>query len=405
MTYLPLRKYGYSYPDDLKAELLRRQECPSSIRLPFDQARYFYVVTPRIAALCEEVLLNESQVLPERLSSLPPSTLRWAFNALVVREVHSTHQIEGVHSSRQEIEEAMLLPTAAKRRRFHEFVRMLQLVFGSDSDERITSLQDIRDLYDKITDGEGSGYELDGDLFRRDIVYVYSDAQKKVHTGFQPESRIHEGLAHMLAEAKEPSSTRLIGAILCHFMFETVHPFYDGNGRTGRVLLGYHLRGILERMSILSLSQAISDNKRAYYDALKEARDPRNFGELTHFIITMLEFILAGQRRLADDMLDAAGRIRTLHNNIETLEFHDLSSQEATLMRSILEVIGDHHAFGTDLGVSLDMIVDSLRKRTHKRTVSHACTALRDRGYLVETKMRPRMFTLTPSTATQLGLD
>lgn len=83
-----------------------------------------------------------------------------AKTALLYREIKETHQIEGVHSSRREIEEsAAVFPT--QRRRFSEFFMVLAELFSASEPQEVASLEDIRRLYDRITAGENSELHLE----------------------------------------------------------------------------------------------------------------------------------------------------------------------------------------------------------------------------------------------------
>ena len=65
----------------------------------------------------------------------------------------------------------------------------------------------------------------------------------------------------------------LVKMAVAHYQFESIHPFYDGNGRTGRIVNVLYL--ILEKMlssPILYLSRYIIDNKASYYRLLQEVR-------------------------------------------------------------------------------------------------------------------------------------
>ena len=66
----------------------------------------------------------------------------------------------------------------------------------------------------------------------------------------------------------------LVKMALTHHQFETIHPFYDGNGRTGRFINVLHLvrQGLLD-IPVLYLSRAIVCNKGDYYRLLQGVRD------------------------------------------------------------------------------------------------------------------------------------
>jgi Fic family protein len=74
---------------------------------------------------------------------------------------------------------------------------------------------------------------------------------------------------YMNAKNGEPE---LIRCALIHCHFESVHPFWDGNGRVGRLLISLYLhdRGLLE-YPILNMSQYFEDDKEGYYEALEKA--------------------------------------------------------------------------------------------------------------------------------------
>lgn len=81
----------------------------------------------------------------------------------------------------------------------------------------------------------------------------------------------------------------LLKTALVHYQFETVHPFLDGNGRIGRMLITLMLLadGILHR-PVLYLSLYLKTNRIEYYDRLSEVRTKGNYEQWIKFFCTEL---------------------------------------------------------------------------------------------------------------------
>ena len=98
----------------------------------------------------------------------------------------------------------------------------------------------------------------------------------------------------------------LVRMAVLHHQFESIHPFYDGNGRTGRILNLLHLVlcGLLD-LPILDLSRYIVRDKTAYYRGLQNVRDT---GEWESWILYMLR----GIEETARETLKLVEEIRAL---------------------------------------------------------------------------------------------
>lgn len=82
----------------------------------------------------------------------------------------------------------------------------------------------------------------------------------------------------------------LIKVAIIHYQFESIHPFYDGNGRTGRILniIYLVLEGLLDS-PILYLSKYINQNKQEYYKLFTEVRKTGNFENWILYILKGIE--------------------------------------------------------------------------------------------------------------------
>jgi Fic family protein len=82
----------------------------------------------------------------------------------------------------------------------------------------------------------------------------------------------------------------LIKMAIAHYQFESIHPFYDGNGRTGRILNVLYLvkTGLLDQ-PILCLSDYIISRKEEYYRRLQNIRDKNSWSEFIEFMLVAVE--------------------------------------------------------------------------------------------------------------------
>ena len=150
--------------------------------------------------------------------------------------------------------------TRGKSQRFHGLVnKYLRLM----SRERISlrTCQDIRDIYnDLVLDEvvrENPAHAPDGAFFRKEQTEVLDQYGKVIHAGVYPEQRIIDAMEKALAFLHNEKVDQLYRICLFHYMFEYIHPFYDGNGRLGRFILSYCIADALEPLLSYRLSETV----------------------------------------------------------------------------------------------------------------------------------------------------
>jgi Fic family protein len=101
----------------------------------------------------------------------------------------------------------------------------------------------------------------------------------------------------------------LIDCALIHYQFETIHPFLDGNGRLGRLLVTFHLywKGVLHR-PLLYLSFFFKKHRQEYYDRLSMVRDKGDYEQ-------WLAFFLKGVIETADSAIETSKKILELQTS------------------------------------------------------------------------------------------
>src|SRR6056297_2178023 len=122
----------------------------------------------------------------------------------------------------------------------------------------------------------------------------------------------------------------LVKLAVIHYQFESIHPFYDGNGRTGRILNILYL--VLENLldsPILYLSKYINNNKQEYYHLIQNTHDK---GDWESWIL----FILEGIEKMSDSSLKVLKKIDNLFQDVD----NKIKESEPTIYsRKLTEVI------------------------------------------------------------------
>ncbi len=125
----------------------------------------------------------------------------------------------------------------------------------------------------------------------------------------------------------EDTVPTVIKAGLIHAQFETIHPFLDGNGRTGRMLITFYLwkENYLEK-PVLFLSSFFKKHQKLYYEKL--------FGYHNGNIFDWIDFFLDGVIEIANEAIDIADKITALRQK-DTIKIQKLSkraSESATVI-------------------------------------------------------------------------
>jgi Fic family protein len=104
----------------------------------------------------------------------------------------------------------------------------------------------------------------------------------------------------------------LIRIAIAHYQFETIHPFLDGNGRIGRLMITLFLvnEGILKK-PLLYLSEYFEKNKELYYDNLTRVRTHNN-------MLQWIKYFLVGVEKTAANAVDTLSGVIQLKNDLES---------------------------------------------------------------------------------------
>ena len=133
---------------------------------------------------------------------------------------------------------------------------------------------------------------------------------------------------------EDESYDPLIRASLIHYQFETIHPFLDGNGRIGRMLIIlYIMQQKLLSKPVLYVSYYLKKNQLEYYDRMAEIRKNGNYEQ-------WVKFFLRSIAESAKDSVNMAYQLSSLHNQHLSMISEDKRSSHD--LKTLLEYIEQH---------------------------------------------------------------
>jgi Fic family protein len=163
---------------------------------------------------------------------------------------------------------------------------------------------------------------------------------------------------------------------LAHYQFEAIHPFLDGNGRVGRLLITLFLieRKILPT-PLLYLSAFFEASRRDYYDGLRGVSERGAWND-------WLEYFLLGVARMSEDALNRATRINQLMGEWQKKVAGESSSNPLR----VVELLGANPFITTNgvadkLGIAFTTAQRAIERLERANIVKQMGDAKRDRVY------------------------
>ncbi|MEX1002430.1 MAG: Fic family protein [Crocinitomicaceae bacterium] len=128
---------------------------------------------------------------------------------------------------------------------------------------------------------------------------------------------VHTEISDLMADLEKFAHNReypfpdLLKIALIHYQFETIHPFLDGNGRVGRLMITLYLveKGILKK-PVLYLSDFFEKNRSLYYDNLMKVRTENNISQ-------WFKFFLVGVTETARNSIETFDQILKLQKDVD----------------------------------------------------------------------------------------
>jgi Fic family protein len=209
-------------------------------------------------------------------------------NTLSLQEAKDSSAIENIITTHDELFKSSSMDTStAATKEVRRYALALQQGYALVKETNMITTNHIIQIHSEI-EGSRTGFrQLPGTALINDRTgeIIYTPPQSK------PEiQELMNRLELFINDDKSDDLDPLVKMALIHYQFESIHPFYDGNGRTGRLIniLYLVLKGLLD-IPVLYLSRYIIQNKDEYYRLLVHVRTSETWEEWILFLLSAVE--------------------------------------------------------------------------------------------------------------------
>ncbi len=225
-------------------------------------------------------------------------------NAVVLQEAKDSSEIENIITTQDELYKALAIkgkqPIQVK-----EVINYRKAIFTGFElikKQGFLRIKDIENIQKTIVENNAGIRAMAGTVLKNDKTgeIVYTPPQEK--------DEILELLSNFLEHfnVNQSDLSPLINLAVLHYQFESIHPFYDGNGRTGRILnILYLIINNLLDIPILYLSSYINKNKSQYYKYLNHVNKTNDWEDYVLYVLKAVE-------ETADNTIEKINKIKDL---------------------------------------------------------------------------------------------
>lgn len=210
-------------------------------------------------------------------------------NTLAIQEAKDSSAVENIITTHDELFKSDLefesLSPAIKE--VQNYVAAMKHGFELVDSQGLLANQTILKIQERL-EGNNAGFrKLPGTALKNaqtgETVYLPPQDPDQI-------TSLMSNLEQFINESELSDLDPLVKMAVIHFQFESIHPFYDGNGRTGRILnIMYLILSGLQKLPILYLSSHIIRNKTDYYRLLQAVRENGDWESWLTFMISGVE--------------------------------------------------------------------------------------------------------------------
>lgn len=239
-------------------------------------------------------------------------------STLTLQEAKDSSEVENIITTQDDLYKADLdirdRVTRAAEKEVMDYREALQVGYSEVRKNHILTLSTIKNIQSHLEHNTAGFRAVSGTVLKRnDGVIVYTPPQDLATI-----TAYMDNLERFINDSDLCELDPLIKMAIIHHQFESIHPFYDGNGRTGRIVLILYLVATeMLDLPILYLSRYITHNKVEYYRLLQAIRD-KNENNQQEWIDWIL-FILRGVEQTAGETISMVKGISRLMNEYKNI--------------------------------------------------------------------------------------
>lgn len=211
-------------------------------------------------------------------------------NALSLKEAKDSSAIENIITTHDELYKSELNLKSIKSleaKEVQNYVAALKRGYTLVKKQGLLTNRIIREIQETLEKNQAGFRKMPGTSLKNsmtgEIIYMPPQESQEIVS-------LMKKLESYINEEAISDYDPLVKMAIIHFQFESIHPFYDGNGRTGRIIniLYLILCGLMET-PILYLSSYIIERKSEYYRLLQKVRDTNEWEDWILFMINGIE--------------------------------------------------------------------------------------------------------------------
>ena len=211
-------------------------------------------------------------------------------NTLILQEAKDSSAVENIVTTHDDLYKANLhmenISISAATKEVLNYAEAMRYGFQLIRYNKVLTNNNIKEIQRKLENNTAGFRSIPGTTLKNqtgDIIYTPPQDKKDVEMYM-------ENLQNFINDNSICDLDTLIKMAIIHHQFESIHPFYDGNGRTGRIInVLYLVINEFLDLPILYLSRYIISNKSEYYRLIQAVREKDNWEEWILFILKGVE--------------------------------------------------------------------------------------------------------------------